>query len=75
VRKSWLFTDLAAAMGFVNVRATMLDDASWYAPFVETCTDEALPWAATGARHSYPAFPPLDAFDALIADYREAVIA
>jgi hypothetical protein len=73
--KSWLFTDLAAAMGFVNVRATMLDDASWYAPFVETCTDEALPWAATGARHSYPAFPPLDAFDALIADYREAVIA
>lgn len=73
--KSWLFTDLSVAMGFVNVRATLLDDPSWTMPFVETCTGEALPWAATGAPHSYPAFPPEEAFPTLIADYCAAVTA
>ena len=27
---------------FVNLRATMLDDASWFVPFIETCTKEKL---------------------------------
>ena len=41
---------------FVNLRPTMLDDTSWFAPFVETFTGEKLPWAAhrrcTATRHS-----------------------
>ena len=30
--KSWVFTRPRAAMGFVNVRATLLDDPYWFAP-------------------------------------------
>jgi len=64
--KSWLFTELDPAFGFVNVRATMLDDPSWFAPFVETCTGEALPWATTGAPHAYEKFPPMEDYRKLI---------
>ena len=67
--KSWLFTRIEPDMGFVNVRASMLDDASWFAPFIETYTDEAFPWAKTGAPHSYAQFPPMEAYQALIAEY------
>jgi hypothetical protein len=67
--KSWLFTRIEPDMGFVNVRASMLDDASEYAPFIETYTSEAFPWAKTGAAHSYTQFPPMEAFQALIAEY------
>ncbi|GAB3676520.1 hypothetical protein GCM10028792_15710 [Salinisphaera aquimarina] len=67
--KSWLFTRLPAQAGFVNVRATMLDDASWFEPFIETFTREALPWVRTPARHRYPGFPPMEAYADLIAEY------
>jgi len=67
--KSWLFTRVAPDMGFVNVRAAMLDDRAWFAPFIETYTGEAFPWAKTGATHSYAAFPPMEAYQALIAEY------
>jgi hypothetical protein len=70
--KSWLFTRPEGMDWFVNVRATMLDDAGWYVPFVETCTLEKLPWATTPARHSYERYPPLDDFPALLAEYAEA---
>lgn len=55
--KSWLFTRVSPEFGFVNVRATMLDDARWFAPFIETMTREALPWAKTSALHSFDGFP------------------
>lgn len=71
--KSWVFTRIQPEIGFVNVRATMLDDARWFVPFVETCTAEALPWAKTPARHSYPGFPPMEAFPGLLADYRASL--
>lgn len=67
--KSWVFTRIVPDMGFVNVRATMLDDASWYAPFIETYTSEALPWASTGAPHSYAEFPPMEDYQGLIAAF------
>ncbi len=31
-------------MNFVNVRATMLDDATWFTPFIESYTCEKLLW-------------------------------
>ena len=66
---SWMFTRPEGVDFFVNLRPTMLDDASWFAPFIETFTSEKLPWAATGAAHSYETFPPFEAFDGLIAEY------
>ena len=66
---TWMFTRPAGLDFFVNVRPTMLDDTSWFTPFIETFTSEKLPWAATGAPHSYETFPPYEAFDGLIQDY------
>ena len=68
--KSWVFTKPAADMGFVNVRATMLDDATWFAPWMETQTAEKLPWAQTGAAVSFERFPGMDEYEGLIARYR-----
>ena len=70
--KSWLFTRVEPDMGFVNVRATMLDDARWFAPFIETFTSKALPWALAGAPHAFPEFPPMEAYQGLIAGFAEA---
>ena len=70
--KSWLFTRIPPEYGpFVNVRATMLDDATWFAPYMETFTDEKLPWAQTGATRSYPTFPNMADYAALLEAYRE----
>ncbi|MDP3593207.1 GFA family protein [Phenylobacterium sp.] len=66
---SWMFTRPEGVDFFVNLRPTMLDDTSWFTPFIETFTSEKLPWAATGAPHSYETFPPYEAFDGLIQDY------
>jgi hypothetical protein len=44
---SWMFTRTEGFDWLVNVRATMLDDPSWFIPFIETWTSEKLPWATT----------------------------
>ena len=67
--KGWLFTRIVPEMGFVNVRATMLDDATWFVPFVETYTSTALPWVTTPAVHSFTEFPPLEAYQVLVGEY------
>ncbi len=67
--KSWLFTRPAQDMGFVNVRATMLDDATWFAPYVETFTSEMLPWAKTPAARSYSEFPEMSEYEGLLAEF------
>jgi hypothetical protein len=68
--KGWVFTRPTAALGFVNVRATLADDPSWFAPWMETQTAEKLPWAATGAVRSFERFPALEDYLGLIAAYR-----
>jgi len=68
--KSWVFTRVEPDMGFVNVRATMLDDIGWFTPFVEFWTREKLPWATLPAVHSYETQPAIEAFAPLVADYR-----
>ena len=55
--KSWLFTRVLPEYGAVNLRATMLDDATWFAPYMETYTETRLPWAETGAVESFATFP------------------
>lgn len=66
---SWLFTEIAAMGGIVNLRATMLDEAGWVVPFLETMRAEALPWAATPAPHRHDRFPAPEAFPGLLAAY------
>lgn len=67
--KSWVFTRIESDLGFVNVRATMLDNANWFVPFVETYTNEALPWAKTQAPNSYPGSPPMEVYQGLIDEF------
>ncbi len=67
---SWMFTR-PQGVEFVNLRATMLDDTSWCVPFIETCTDERLPWATTPAVHSFGKFPPMTDYARLVAEYTE----
>ena len=67
--KSWMFTKATFIDAFVNIRPTMLDDASWFSPFVETYSSAKLPWATTGATHSFPEFPPMEAYEALTKEF------
>jgi len=67
--KSWLFTRIEPDPGFTNIRAGALDSPAPFEPFIDTWTDEALPWATTPARHRYPKFPPAEAFGPLLAEY------
>jgi hypothetical protein len=69
--KSWVFTTAEPAMGFTNVRATLLDDAAWFAPFIETQTAEKLSWVSVPAVHSYERFPEPPEFPALIAEHAQ----
>jgi len=66
---SWMFTRPAGMDWFVNVRTTMLDDPAAFPPFIETATDEKLPWVTTPAAHSFTAFPSMEDFPPLIAAY------
>lgn len=66
---SWMFTRPEGLDMFVNVRATMLDDASWFTPFIETWTSEKLPWASTPAVHSYAKLPEFSEYEGLTAEY------
>ena len=50
---SWLFTRPEGMDEFVNVRAPLMEGARTCTPFLETCTDERLPWATTPAVHSF----------------------
>jgi hypothetical protein len=64
---TWMFTK--AMPEFVNLRATLLDDTSWFRPFMETWTRTKLPWASTSAVRSYEEFPPMEDYESLIRDF------
>lgn len=66
---SWMFTRPEGLDWFVNVRPTMLDDLSWFVPFIETWTSEKLPWATTPALHSFAALPAFEDYEGLVRDY------
>ncbi len=64
---SWMFTRFVPE--FVNIRVTMLDDVSWFAPFIETWTKTRLAWAKTPAIHSYAEFPPIEEYAKLTGEF------
>jgi len=66
---TWMFTRPALLPHVVNVRPTMFDDHAWFAPFMETYAEAKLPWAYTGAIRSFPEFPSMESFDALLQEY------
>lgn len=66
---SWVFTRPNAEIPFVNLRSTMLDDASWVVPFIESYVSEKLPWATTPATHSFAKFPEREDYPTLIQEY------
>ena len=66
---SWVFTRPEGLDDFVNVRATMLDNASAFTPFIETYTGEMLPWARTPAVHSFETLPAEEQFPRLLAEF------
>ena len=66
---SWMFTRIEGFDDRVNLRPTMLDDASWFTPFVETMTREKLPWATTPAVHSFEGFPPPERYQGLVDEF------
>ena len=68
---SWLFTRPDGLDWFVNVRATMLDEVDWFVPFIETCTDEKLPWVVTPAVRSFAVFPTIEEYGDLTRQYAE----
>lgn len=68
---SWMFTRSEGLDFFVNVRATMIDDPSWFTPFVETWTSEKLPWATTPAVHSYSKLPSMEAYEGLMKEFAQ----
>jgi hypothetical protein len=68
---TWLFTRPPGMDEYVNVRSTLLDDAPAYRPFIETFTIEKLPWAATGATHSFDRFPEEADFPRLLAEFAQ----
>lgn len=69
--KSWLFTEPDGMDFFVNLRASMLDDTSWFAPFIETYVAEGFAWAKTGAVHSFDGVPELSAYEPLVAEFAQ----
>lgn len=67
---TWMFTRPEGMEEmFVNVRPTMLDDPSWFVPYIETYTDEKLPWVTTPAVHSFAKFPEMSAYEPLIREF------
>lgn len=68
---SWIFTRFDEASPFVNLRATMLDDATWFEPFIESCVGEKLPWVTLPVAYSYAGFPTMEDYPALMKEFAE----
>lgn len=68
---TWMFTRPEGMDWMVNLRPTMLDDPSWFTPYIEVWTREKLPWATTAAVHSYETLPAMEEFAGLTEAYSE----
>jgi hypothetical protein len=69
--KSWVYTEPDGLPDIVNVRSTSFDEPRKEAPFVELFRGEGLPWARTGAAHSYEILPAEDEWPKLIGAFAE----
>ena len=67
--KTWLFTRGIAGGAFVNLRPSLLEDASWVVPYADTGVVDRFPGVQSGARVGYPAFPPVEDYAGLMEGY------
>ena len=67
--KSWVHTEPEGLDEIVNVRSTLFDEPGRERPFVEVFTGEGLPWAKTGAEHSFATLPAMDEWPRLIGQF------
>ncbi|WP_298838551.1 GFA family protein [uncultured Roseobacter sp.] len=68
---NFIYSQIAGAEDRINLRTSVLDDATYFEPFVEVMTDEKMSWATVPVRHSYartPASP--EELLALMTDYK-----
>jgi hypothetical protein len=66
--KTWVFTRINE-FGIVNVRATLLDDARWFVPYLETYAATKLPWVETPAVERFDEFPAPETFPKMMGAY------
>ena len=65
----WMFTRPDGMDEFVNLRPSMLDEHSWFVPFIEVWTQERLAWASTPAVHSFATQPLFEDYAKLIGEF------
>lgn len=68
---SWVWTKHPMMRGFRNLRTPMLDDPVWARPYIETWTSERLPWVEAGGVRTYPGFPSMEEYGALLGAYAD----
>ena len=73
--KSWTHTEPEGLDDIVNVRSTLFDKPYFERPFAEVFLCEGLPWAKTGAPHSYETLPPMAEWPKLIEEFAGRAIA
>ena len=65
-----IFTRIKGADTRVNLRVSVLDDLTWFEPFVELMTEEKLSWSSVPAVHSFAQVPEtIEELEALMEDY------
>ena len=66
---SWLWTVPEGMDDYINIRSTMLDDASGHRPYVDCWLSEGLSWVDSGAPRKFDKVSEESEFGALAADY------
>ncbi len=69
---NFVFSRIEGADKRVNLRVSVLDDLTWFTPFVELMTDEKQAWASVPAVHSFARIPnSLEQLQALMDAYSQ----
>ena len=67
---NFIFTRIKGADTRVNLRASVLDDLTWFEPFIELMTEEKLSWSSVPAVRSFTRYPEnMEELGALMVDY------
>lgn len=67
---NFIYSRIKGVENRVNLRVSLLDDLTWFEPFVELMTAEKLAWSHVPASHSFATFPETtEELESLMADY------
>ncbi|MEL6783516.1 MAG: GFA family protein [Pseudomonadota bacterium] len=73
--KNFIYSRLDAAPQRVNLRTSILDEASSFVPFVEVMTDSKMAWATVPAKHSFETVPEsADILQAIMNEYQGGAV-